>query len=552
MAADSRTTRLRALLKTDAVPGITNGVANIPDAMANALLAGANPVTGLYALLAGTPAAALATSSQYMTVAVTAAMAVTVGAGIGSFEPSQRSAAISTLALLVGAVMAVFGLLKGGRLLRFVSNAVMKGFLNGVAVLVVVGQFENVTGFVSERGTKLARAVETLLAPSEWQLPVVVVALATVLLIVWLDRTKLRDFSMLIALVVVSVAVGVLGVDVPLVRSISRIPRGLPLPALPDLSLAAKLVIPAVSVALIGLVQGGGISKAYPNADGSYPDASRDMVGQGVGNAVGSLFGGMPIGASVSSTAMVATSGARSRLANVLIGVIVAVVLLVLGPLVEQVPLAVLGGILLVVGFAAFDLRGMVDVWNASRASAAVMGVTLAAMLVMPVQYAVLLGAALSAVQHVYSSSKDVRVVMLVPLGEGRWSEEEPPAVLPSESTIVLDIYGSVFYAGVELVDTLLPSVGEASRPCVIVRMRGRSEIGSTALGMLRRYHAQIAAAGGRLILAGVEADMMARLEATGFLAQMGPDNVLPKTSIVYESTQAAVEAGERWLREVR
>jgi SulP family sulfate permease len=428
----------------------------------------------------------------------------------------------------------------------------MKGFLNGVAVLVVVGQLSNVTGYDASGETKLAKALDTALHLALWQPVVVVTTLVTVALILVLARTPLSNFAMLLALVVVSAAVALLGVEVPLVSSISEIPGGLPMPGLPSLAVVPKLVLPALSVALIGLVQGGGISKAYPNPDGRYPDASRDMIGQGIGNAVGAAFGGMPIGASVSSTAMVATSGATSRLANVMIGAVIAVVLLLLGPLVEMVPLSVLGGILLVVGFSAFDIAGMRDVWNASRESAVIMAITLGAMLLVPVQYAVLLGAALSGLQFVYSSSKDVRVVELVQTSDGHWSEQAPPAVLPSEAVTVVDIYGSVFYAGVDRVDALLPSVADAVRPCLVVRMRGRSEIGSTALMMLRHYHELIVAADGRLILAGVEESLLARLRATGFVDELGADNVLPKSDIVYASTEAAKAAGERWLEQTQ
>ncbi len=223
------------------------------------------------------------------------------------------------------------------------------------------------------------------------------------------------------------------------------------------------------------------------------------MIGQGVGNLAAGAFGGMPVGASVSSTAMAVRGGARTRWANVTVGLVIALILVLLGPLVEIVPLTVLAGILIVVGVSAIDVNGMRDVWNASKESAVIMGITLGSMLVMPVQYAVLLGAALSAVQYVYSSSKDVRVVALQRLPGGEWSEQAPPEVLPSNAVTVVDIYGSVFYAGVELIDKLLPSVGDAERPVLVVRLRNHSEVGSTFIVMLRRYHEQIIAADGRL-----------------------------------------------------
>ena len=535
-------------LTADLIAGVTNAVSNIPDAMANALLAGVSPIVGLYALLVGTPTAALATSSQYMTVAVTAAMAVTVGGAIAGVPAAERDSAVAAMALLVGAFMALFGLLRGGRLLRFVSNAVMRGFLNGVALLVIAGQLANITGFDSDRPTKLGKAADTLLHIGSWDLLTILVGVATIAIIVVIGRTPLTTYAMLIALAAVTAVVFWLGVDVPLVSDVSEIPRGLPLPTMPAASLMLPLILPAMSVALIGLVQGGGISKAYPNADGRYPDASRDMVGQGLGNLAAGAFGGMPMGASVSSTALVVGSGARTRRANIVVGVVIAVVLLLLGPLVEVVPLSVLAGILVVVGVSAFDVPGMLDVWHASKESAVVMGITLGAMLLVPVQYAVLLGAALSAVQYVYSSSKDVRVVALYRLPDGRWAEAEPPRMLPSNEVTVVDVYGSVFYAGVELVDSLLPSVGDAERPCVVVRLRGRSELGSTALQMIRRYHDQVSAAGGRLILAGVEKGLLVRLDSTGLRDELGRDNVLPKTDVVFQSTEAAIAAGEAWL----
>lgn len=542
----------KGTLRADLIVGITNGVSNVPDAMANALLTGVSPIVGLYALLAGTPVAALTTSSQFMTVAVTAAMAVTVASGLEAVPAEQRGGAIAVMAAMTGIFMVIFGLLRGGRALRFVSNAVMKGFLNGVALLVIVGQLANITGFDSSRGTKFGKAVETLFSVSTWDLTTLAVGLITVAFIVVMNRTRLKDFSLLIALVLVTAAVYVLGTEVPLVRSVSEIPSGLPMPTLPDLSLVPGLIVPALSVALIGLVQGGGISKAFPNADGTYPDASRDMMGQGLGNVAAGAFGGMPIGASVSSTAMAVTGGARTRWANVIIGAVVAVVLLVLGPLVEIVPLTVLAGILIVVGIQAIDVRGMLSVWYASKESAVIMGITLGSMLLMPVQYAVLLGAALSAVQYVYSSSKDVRVVELRPLPDGQWREQAPPEVLPGGEVTVVDIYGSVFYAGVELIDQLLPAVGDAERPVLIVRLRSHAEVGSTFVLMLRRYHQQILAVHGRFILAGVGERLMTQLKDTGLLQELGSDNALPMKDVVYQSTAAAVELGESWLRESR
>ena len=131
------------------VAGLTTAIADIPDAMASAVLAGTNPVYGLYAIMVGKPVGALLTSSNIMTLAVTSAMALTAGSALINFGPSEQAKALFTLTVLVGLVQVIAGLLKFGRLMRFVSNAVMVGFLTGVSVLVVLSQLGDFTGYSS-------------------------------------------------------------------------------------------------------------------------------------------------------------------------------------------------------------------------------------------------------------------------------------------------------------------------------------------------------------------------------------------------------------------
>src|SRR5512135_2952747 len=118
-------------LAGDLVAGLTTGVANIPDAMASGVLAGANPVQGLYAIMIGTPLAALCGSSAFMNVSATSALAITAGSALSGYSGAEHARAIATLAALTGLVMLLAGLLKLGRLLRFVANSVVIGFLTG-------------------------------------------------------------------------------------------------------------------------------------------------------------------------------------------------------------------------------------------------------------------------------------------------------------------------------------------------------------------------------------------------------------------------------------
>ena len=176
--------------------------------------------------------------------------------------------------------------------LRFVSNAVMVGFINAVGVNIVLGQLANLTGYSSDQGSRLTRALDTVLHPGRLDGQSVAVGLVTIALILVLERTPLRSLGLVVAVFVTSAGADALGWGVATVKDLGVTLGALPRLQAPDLRLVPALLVPALSLALVGLVQGAGISANFPNEDGSYPDASRDFVGQGVANvAVGRVAG---------------------------------------------------------------------------------------------------------------------------------------------------------------------------------------------------------------------------------------------------------------------
>lgn len=539
---------VRGITKRDLVAGITNAVTNVPDAMANAVLAGVNPVQGLYAIMVGTPVASLTTGSEVMTVAVTGAMALIVGDTLAPVPDADKISALAALTLIVAATQILFGLARAGTLVRFVSNAVLRGFLVGVAVNIVLSQLPDLTGYDASRSGKVARAVETVIHPGQYDWRIFGIGLLTIAVVLLVERTRFGDFSFLFGLVVSAAAALLLRWDVPTVRSLAEIPQALPEAALPDLALVGGLLVPAVSIALVGLIQSAGVSKGTPNRDGSYPDMNRDFVGQGIGNAASALVGGLPVGGSVSSTSLVVQLGGKSRFANFIVGPVIAIVVLFLSDAVEAIPLSTLAALLVVVGVRSIDVGAVRTVWQTSVPSRTIMAVTFAAVLVVPVQYAVLIGVALSIVQNVYSASLDVRVVALSVEPDGSLSEHTAPELLPGDAVTVLDIYGSVFYAGADVIERLLPKATGVRRPAVVMRLRGRTDVGSTFLALIERYRAQIEASDGILLLAGVGPELRLQLERTGVLAAIGSDRVCDAQPTLTASVRVATEAAEAWL----
>ena len=290
------TKKKKSAITSDLVAGVVGGVANIPDALASAILAGANPAYGLYAIMIGTPIGALLSSSVFITICTTSALSITTGTALAGFDEASYPQALFTLTLLTGIVMLLAGLLRLGRLTRFISHSVMIGFLTGISVLVVLSQLGDFTGYASTYSNKVVKAVDLVLHLNQVDPHTTIIGFLTVAIILTFDRTRLRNFSMLFGIVLASLATLALGWDnVQLVGDVAEIPKGLPRLSLPDLGMVPGLLIPAFSLAIIGLVQGAGISKGYPNPDGRYPNISRDFIGQGAANLAAGLFQGMPL-----------------------------------------------------------------------------------------------------------------------------------------------------------------------------------------------------------------------------------------------------------------
>jgi SulP family sulfate permease len=533
----------------DLVAGLTVGASQVGNAMAYTMLAGVPPVHGLYAVAAGTSSGALTAGSQRMPIVPTAALCLAAGGALATLPPSQRAAGLFTLAALTGAIMLVLGLLKAGGLVRFVSNAVMIGLMAGIGVTILLSQLGALTGFSSRYDNKLLKAADLFMHPGASDVETTVIGLVTVLLVVVLRRTRLKLFAMALALLLMTAAVAVLSLEsVAVVGDIAPIPRALPWPGLPDLSLAPALLVPAVSLVIIGLVQGAGISRTVPNADDSFGDTSRDFVGQGVANIFSGLFSGGVVGGSVQATALNVGAGARTRWASVITAVFVVIVILAAAPLVQQVPLAVTAGILIVAATSALQPRAALDVWRADKMSAAVMLVTFILVLVVPLEYAVLAGATISVLKYTYLASLDVHVTQVVTDEDGRLRETQAPALLASGSVTVLDIYGSLFFAAAPKIRESLPSVGDAHCPVVVLRLRGRGTLHSATIALLRAYAGECVARGGRLYLAGVGQEMEEQLRRTGVLELLGPDAVVTATDELYGACATAQQRGESWL----
>ncbi|MEA2010271.1 MAG: SulP family inorganic anion transporter [Actinomycetota bacterium] len=540
-------------LKDDAVAGLVLGVESVPDGLAGGLLAGVNPVYGLYAYMVGTFTGGLFTSSSFMAVQATGAMAIVV-ADVGAVHSAEDSArALFTLSILTGVVMLAAGLLKAGSILRFVSNAVMVGFINAVGINIILGQLDNFTGYESEGANRVVRAFDTVFNLGQASWPTITVGVATIGLILLLERTKLGALGMVVAIIAGSAIAPLLGWDVGILNDIAEIPRSLPLPMMPQFGLIPVLVIPALSLAFIGLVQGAGISANFPNADGSYPDASQDFVGQGVANVAVGVLQGMPVGGSMSASSLVKNAGAKSRLALLIAGIIMAIVILVFGSVVGYIAMPALAGLLMTVGYRTVKPADIKAVWKTGGMQATVMGVTFVLTMLIALQYAVLVGVGISMILYIINQSNQIVIKRWLISADGELREVEAPSDVPPNEVVVLQPYGSLFFASAPVFEEGLPDVtDETCSAVVIVRLRGRTDVGSTFMDVLLRYAESLREQESKLVLVSASENIHEQLAVTRVTSVVGSQNIYTSDEWVGKTLKQAYRDATEWVESHR
>jgi SulP family sulfate permease len=516
---------------------------------------------GVYAGMAPVAASALTTGSVLMISTLTSAIALTTKDVLDSADLTTNVQAVFTLTLVAGLVMVALGLLKLGKLVNYVSNSVMTGFVMGVALLITVGKFDDIFGYKPTGvSNKVVEALDILVHPGEWEPATVAVGLGTIIGVFLLKSFgPTRRVALVIGVALGTAVVWIFSIDTELISDVASIPSGLdalPIPRgssdLPDLSLVPELFAGSLAIALVALAQGAGVRPAFPNPQGPEASASRDFFGQGVGNVVGSVFQSPGAGGSLSRTAVAAEAGASSRWAGVMAAIWLVLLVVLFAPVVGHIPEAVVGGLLFVIGVEIIVGR-LPDArlaWRTGRRPACFLVAAFVLSLVVPLQWAIIGGAVLSLLDFVGSSGSRARFLLCTRDGTG-WvvSVEEPPKTVPAGEVLVLAYEGPNFFAEVPVLLDSTPAPPPDGAPGVVVLNLGLlTSFSSTFLKALAHYHRTLTGAGCGLVVCGVDETGLRILDTTGLRDQLGEENVVPLRYHIGENLDAGRARGEELL----
>lgn len=518
-------------IRSDLLAGLTVALVGLPQCLAYAMMSGLPPaygiataaVPGLVAALVGRSAQIVTGPTNTTSLLILSALFPFLGAN-GLIGP-EGLPALATLALMAGVFRLVAAFAGGATLLRFLPESVLVGFTAGAGVLIATMQLDEALGLPPVRGTGLIGEFEGIVHALEAgtlpQLPAVLLTLGIVAAVELGRRFAGRVPVALVVLVAVSLIVWRYSFDassgIPTVGDRVPVPRGWPEVALPvlDLDLIRGFFVPALAIVLLGSLE----LTVSARARGARPDMKREILAQGWANVAGSVSGSFPASASLTRSALLHLGGGRTRWAAASAALFVVPILVFAAPSVAYVPQAALAGVLLVTAFGMIDWAAMARMWRATPATRLLLVVTFSSTLLLPLEWAILLGAGLGLAIHLARTTTP-RVRLLVrDLETGRFrtvgSSDKPDSV-------IVEVSGDLHYAAVEPflaeVEHRLPKTARL----VVMDLSHAHEMRFTALIALERFAFDLETQGRHLRLAGVSTEVLAmmqgsqsRLEAT-------------------------------------
>lgn len=522
-----------AWLGKDLFAGATVWAVLVPESLAYASIAGVPPVVGLYAAVPALALYALFGSSRHLVVApMSATAALSAGAIAGLADPGggEYVALTAALALMAGAVALLAGVLRLGFLAGFISEPVLKGFIVGLALTIIMGQLPKLFGVDAASGDFFERLVGLAGNLSDTSGTTLAVGLVSLALVLGLRRWLPLVPGSLVAVAVGILAVVLLDLDEHGVDVVGAIAPGLPdfgLPAGVPFDRYVDLVQPAVAVVLIGFVEGLGAAKTYAARAGDAVDANQELLALAAANTGAGLSSGMVVNGTLSKTAVNGAAGARSQVSGLFVAVLTTVTLLFLTGLFEQLPEATLAAIVVAALVELVDvrsLRRLYGVWTrelrtlygpAARADFAAAIAALLGVLIFDTLPGLIIGIALSFLLLLYRASRPY-VATLGRSAHGEWLDTARRAdAIPEPGVVVLRVEGGMFFGNADTVrDRILAAASDV--PAVVLDCETVPFVDISAAEMMLRLAYDLERRGVRLALARVIGQVRDVLNASG------------------------------------
>ncbi len=518
----------------DVVAGLTAGAVVLPKAMAYATVAGLPVGVGLYTAFVPAVAYALLGRSRVLSVSSTTTLAILAGAqlalAVPDGDPARLVTATATLTLLVGVLLGLFALLRLGFVASFISTPVLTGFKAGIGIVIVLDQLPKLLGIHIDKQGFLRDLVSIVRELPGSSLLTLAVAVATLVVLVGLDRLRPHSPAPLVAVGGGIAASWLFALSTRGVATVGLIPSGLPSLTWPDPDLLFGMLPGALGIALMSFTETIAAGRAFAAAGDPPIPADRELVATGAANLLGALCGAMPAGGGTSQTAVVRAAGGRTQLASLVTAGAALLTMLFLAPLLGLLPQATLAAVVIVysVGliapaeFAAIRrVRTMEFRWAVVAALGVLLFGTLQGIVVAVVVS--LLGLfRLATHPQVYAIGRKRGADVLRPLSPEHPDDETFPGLLIARPE------GRIFFVNAQSVADQLAALVQRHAPRVVVLDMSRvPDLEYSALRMLIAGEQSARGGGVEFWIAALNPAALEAVRRSGLADRLGPGRML-------------------------
>jgi sulfate permease, SulP family len=542
----------RDWLLPDVLAGLAVWAVMVPEGMAYAGILGVPPIMGLYTLVPPLIAYALLGTSRLLVVGPDTATglisALTVGA-IAVQGTAEFNALTSTLAILIGVFFLLFGALRMGWVAAFIPTPVMRGFIEGLVCVTIIGQVPHLLGIDGTSGnffTKLWFVLRHL--PDVTLAPVLSGALSLIAMLL-LRRLAPRVPAALIVAVVATILVGLLGGEAAGVSVVGDLPSGLPHLALPklDLAILRELAPGALSIVLVGYAEALGGARAAAMQGGGDIDPNQELIAHGPANILSGLFGGFLVVGSLSKTSVAMAAGAHTQLANLVAAVFCFLTLILLTPLFRGMPHPALAAIVIAAMLHLSKPGYLRDLLARDRREFALAAIVIAGELMLGVLQGIALGVGLSLLMLIYRTSHPRGAALgQLPGTEAYRDVRRHPEALTFPGLLIWRVGGDLFFASIGHLDEGLKAALAAIHPPakhVLLDADSVNFMDTSACDALLNSIKELQSQGITFAFARVRDEVRERMRVTGIEAIVGSTNFHER---VTDGVHARQEAKER------
>ncbi len=534
----------RTTLSNDLIAALVVTIMLIPQGMAYAMLAGLPPQAGLYGAMLPLILYALIGSSPALAVgpvAVIALMTATAAGNVADIGAPGFHLAALWIALLSGGMMLALGLLRLGFLANFLSHPVISGFITAAGLLIAASQLRHLLG-ADIRGKTLPEVIPSFFNNiHDLSLPTVLLSAVVLGFLLW-SRTGLAKLlarvglsgplakllgktALLIAVVVSTSLVWLLGLDQHGVAIVGAIPQGLPPLSIPelDLSLIQLLMAPALMIAIVGYVESMSIAQTLAAKKRQSIDPDRELIALGLSNLGAGVTNAMPVTGGLSRSIVNFDAGAATPAAGAMTAMMIALAVVALTPLMYYLPSATLAAIIIVAVISLLDFRALPRTWGYSRADGAAMAATMAVTLLIGVEQGLMAGVGLSLMLFLYRTSRPhMAVVGQVP-GTEHFRNVARHAVITDPTVFSIRVDESLYFPNARALEDRitqalhdLPDLRHVVLQCTAVNY-----IDASALESLEAVNDRLKAAQVSFHLSEVKGPVMDQLERSHLVEKL-------------------------------